>query len=467
MRRAWIACAALIAVASLSIAQVPSGRLELIGSSSPSASTHPERIGGPSEPTAITPIVVSCSPESTTSTTFVSTTCESTALADGVDYLVVGRAGVAGSDNAAQPHGLLEFGDSSDPGGELESIALTNLEISSVGGQGNGGSAHYSANQIAALALVTGDGSSTLFFSLKSSASDTAYIGAMEIVAVPLTGLTPGADYLVDQVIEGESADFQTGISNTPVAIGGVVSIDVPGPTQDWIVLASLMTFWSGAATATDGRTAAFEIDGVQLGATWLEEYESGFDFGHYTWQSIQTLTAGSHTFELLAANRNANAAMGAHRHKVILLRKAALVQALELVDTTGTASGLTNTAYDDTNSFLDQAITPGAADRWVLALASASGGNSTSQSTLMELRDKTAGASLATDSGEAQNDFGIDSGSDQIPTQLVGAKQLSAETTWSVRYRVSGASTGNVGRTPDGSSGIRSSLILMELAIP
>lgn len=410
----------------------------------------------------ITPIIATAyTPESTTSTSKVTSSCVTSSLSNGVDYLVLARCGIGGSDNAAIPAVFFEFGNSASPGSGNTVIGAVRQE-----GVGNGN--HYDSCQMAVATLVTGDGSSTLFFSFSASTSDTAYIGSQVIVAVPLSELTAGADYFSDVNFDG--SDEQSGIDNTPVAIGGTITFNLPGPTQDWICLSHVRVFFSASSDASDAMTAALEVDSSQVGPSWFKEAEDSADQSMPAWAYIlEDLAAGDHDFEILVSNRDATGNVGSQRHSLVLLRRDALQQVLESVDSTGIAfaSAFSNTTFADGTSVLDQAITVGSANRYVLSIGLISGtASADGSSVLFDLRNETDGVSHSQEAGENQHDGGLDSGMDQCPTLLLGCEQLAASAkTYSVRYRVD-SNSGVYGRSP-ADAGIRSNLILMELATP
>ena len=409
----------------------------------------------------ITPIVATAyTPESTTSTSSVFSSLESGVLADGVEYLVFARGGVGGNDTDAKPIGLAALGDTGGSPGD-------GTQFASVRREGRGLSNHWDSGQFQAFAILTGDGTSRLYTYFRNQlSSDEAFLGAQVLIAIPLDQLTPDEDYFFDQQVGVSDADQVDNIDDTPQAIGGTITFDLPGPTQDWIALGAVNANYSGGS-ASDAHQAALFVDDAQVGPTWHKEWEDSQDLSHFPFAYLlEDIAAGEHDFELRVSNRQSNAVVGGRRHRMILLRKDAFAQVIEVIDTTGVGTPFSNGSYDESASFMDQAISVGQANRHVLGIAIVSGGNSTTQTTLMELRNETDDVSDSVDAGEYENDSGFDSGRDQVPTMLLYCQQHTSTDpkTISVRYRVDGG-TGILGRNPDNSGGIRSNLLLIELA--
>jgi len=411
----------------------------------------------------ITPIVDrDYTTRSTTSTTDVAVGLETSALANGSDYLIIVRGNVGGSDASALPVGGCSFLDpNTDAPGKGNGIASARLEGRGLGNPWDSGSWFGAA-------ILSGNGVKVLQAYLRTSASDTAFIGGQIACAIPLNSYTAGVDYFSDQVLDPSATDAQT-TDDTPVAIGGTITFSLPGPTQDWIIFASVKCETQTGATNADARSFVLFVDGVQVGPSWHEEFEDTKDTGEFgVCYVLPSLAPGNHDFELRVFNRAANTVVRGLRHKLVLLRAGMFRQVKQVQDSTGLATPFTNTTYSDSIAILDTSIEVEVADTWVLAIATVCGRHTSNQTTLMEIRNKTTGVSDSIDSGNFEN--GWSSGGDLIPTTLVYLRQHSASAeTIAVRARIDAVAGGGglLGRNENNSTGVLSNLVLIELATP
>lgn len=107
--------------------------------------------------------------------------CETAALSNGVKYLVIYCGNHGGYDTSAVSELVLEHGST---------------VIARGVGEGRGLYFHWDTGQTSGYYIVTGNGTDTLRFRFRCvTSSDTAYVGAMAIIAIPLTDLTENTGY--------------------------------------------------------------------------------------------------------------------------------------------------------------------------------------------------------------------------------------------------------------------------------
>ncbi len=382
--------------------------------------------------------------QSTSSTSLQPANAETSALAAGEDYLLIYSGNHGGSDTSAVSELVLEFG--------------TTVIARGVG-EGRGFNNHWGGGQTTGFYMVTGDGTSTLRFRFRCvTGGDTCYAGAMAIVAVPLGNLTEGVDYWLE-VRNGDAWNVTDAPTGSWVGLlTGTFSLPDAG---DYLVLMSAEGRTNGGSGTSEAARVRFRADGANLGSAYHQEWEDNRDSYNFAKAQLVTLGSGSRTFEVDARSR-ANPGADFRRGRIVVLSASSFDQIVQSTDTSGAQT--TSTSFVDFAG-LDAPYTPNQPEP-VVVLANAVLGFSAANTATAELRDDTAGVSYRTDSGEYENDNGFDASRDQQPTLMVHAEQISATTTWKVRYRATASGTAAIGRNEDNTAGIRSDLIVWSLSL-
>lgn len=408
---------------------------------------------------------------STTSTTMQDGSCAVTipALFAGRTYFVAARANFGGNDNAQV--------------GEVRLFQVTgSVAIGLASGEGAGVSAAWGSGQFHGFFKITaGAGGDTFKLQHRNvTSSDTDFLGAMAILAVPLDQKTELDSF--DNSVIVEAAPLVSGVdyyhSGTNSATAEVSSISNTWTTQRTVDFTAMeagdyMVFIStevlpGSGTASDGAMARFQIDAANINSLpdFKKEWETNEDRFCFAYSGKVTVTAGTHTFRIQVQNKNANAIVSAARSNIWAFKCSSFTKTASTVNTSG-QSALTNTSYDATD-FMTLVDVPTAmgANRAVFAYTNYS--NSINNATLGQL-GKTDGTAYVTDTGETQNNSGNSSDDDVIPTVAFSHENgsPSISRTHRLRSRVAAASTGTAGRNAGNTAGVHSNLLLWELAIP
>lgn len=194
-----------------------------------------------------------------------------------------------------------------------------------------------------------------------------------------------------------------------------------PARAGDYLVLMSCEGGNDGGSSV-DAVMVRFRVNGATVGSEYHQEWEDNTDFITFAKAQLVTgLSAGNNTFAIEVQSRNA-ANGDFHRPRIIIIRKASFDQIVNTSDTTG-AETTSTTPVDFTG--LNTVYTPNQQE-YVVVLANAILGFSTTDAAVAELRDDTAALSYRVGSGEYENDNAFDSGRDQQPTLLAHAKQIS-----------------------------------------
>lgn len=390
----------------------------------------------------ITPIIATQdTTQNTTSQTYVDVACETSELEDGVEYLVIYRASTGGSDTDAKPEMQLLFG------------ATTLAEVAS---EGRGLGQHWDSTQCSGFCRVTGNGTDTLKFQLRSiDALDTVYAGAMKIVAIPLTEFgTEDSDFFEDGTNSGtnEVTNAATG-SWTTVR---TVNFTLP-ETGDYLVLMAVEG-QPGDSVNTTAAMVRFRGDGATLGSEFHQEWEDADDWFSFQYVGLHNFSSGSRTFAVECQSRSA-AETDYRRSRIWVINKSRWDQIIETTDTTG-ATTTSGTFVDFTG--LNTTYTPNQ-DEFVVVLGHTVAGCSTTNSAPLQLRNNTDGTNTNVNAGEYENDNGFDADRDQVPSLLATSEQIASAKDYRVQYRAE-AGTAAVGKNPDNTAGVQSNLIVWGL---
>lgn len=401
----------------------------------------------------ITPITCTQNTQqSTTSSGENSANCTTASLTNSTDFLVIYAGNHGNNSTSGIPIHRTRFGASGTPSDGTEQ-AFTASE-------GRGLSNHWDSGGNAGFARATGDGSDAEKLNMTDGLGNTSYFGAMQVIAVPLNSDFGSED--TDWFYDGTDSATEevSGVGNTWTDIRSV-NFTLPSPTQDWIVLMSVEAHVDGGS-ATDGAAVRFQVGGTTLGSEYHEEWENNSDFFSFAYAGVvESLASGSTTFRIQGQNRSTASVFDARRSRIWAFRVDQFDQVVETTDTTGD-SGFTGTSASDTESFLTTTYTPNQSE-YVLVLGNVVGGNSTTQTTTMDLRNSTDTTDLQVAAGEYENDNGYDADRDQKLTLLAATESISSAKQYRIRYYVDGG-TGTVGRDPDNTGAVESRLVFWGL---
>ncbi len=392
---------------------------------------------------SITPITASQDTEqSTGSTSYVSANCETAALADGVVYFIAYRGNAGGSDTSAEPSLRLLHGSTT---------------IGEMRAEGRGLSNHWDSSQCSGYTVITGNGTDTLAFEMAAPlGSNTTFAGAMSIKAMPLTDLVLNSDYwfsgtdaatleVTDATVDGW--DTQRGLDFTLPDDG------------DYLVFMSHEAAPSDIGATANAALSRFRVGGTTIGSEYLHEWEDNTDFSSVQIAQLVTgLSAGDVAFEIEVGSR-VDAEANFRRSRIVVFRAASFDQIVQTIDTSGQTTASTS-MVDFTG--LNTDFTPNQ-EEYVMVLGHVVAGLSTTNACTLQIRNNTDAANFNVDAGEYENDNGFDSARDQKPTLLVHTEQISVLKNYRMQFRAV-AGTAAVGRNPDDTGGVRSSLIVWGL---
>jgi hypothetical protein len=391
----------------------------------------------------ITPIIaIQDTVQNTAQTTWQDASCETSALADGVEYLVIHCGNMGGDATSA----------------EIEAqLLLGSTQIGYGASEGRGTSNNFDGGQINGYKRVTGNGTDTLKYQFDVITSgDTAYIGAMAIIAIPLTELTENTDFWHSGT--NSSSNEVTNASTSGETLR-TYSPTLP-ETGDYLILMSAECTPGSGGTAYGLRASADGTDICQTDTStygWREEYETDTDWMNQAWCTMETLSSGSRTFLMRCASYT-SATADFRRSNIWTFKKSAFEQIVQNKFSTGISD--TSSTYINWSAS-DQAINP-TEQSYIVALGYAVGRTSTYASPVIELYNATDTTSHRTESGEYINDYGT--GNDRVGVFLAHCGQYNTGSdTWRFRVR---APSGTVywGRNLDDNGDIQSNLILWQL---
>lgn len=398
---------------------------------------------------SITPITAFQDTEqSTSSTTPVDANCETSALSNGVDYLIIYTGNVGGGATSEQPRMQLLFGST---------------VLGWVSGEGRGLDNHWDGAQCSGFRKVTGNGTDTLKFQIWCGLSgDLTYAGAMAIIAIPLTELTENTDYWfsgtnsgTDEVTDA-STSWETWRSQ---------AFTLPA-SGDYLVLMSgeCQAENSGGGQA-DSWGARYYVDSTEIvpmdtGTGHNQEWEDDTDYDSVTVASlVLSLSSGSRTFKMECGSRG-SATANFRRSNIFVIRKAAFDQIIQTRDTTGTST--TSTSFVDFSG-LNTTYTPNQQE-YVVVMAHTVPGNSTTYTATTELLNDSDSTEHRVNSGEYNNDNGFDTERCGVPNLLAHCGQYSTAKNWKVRFRADAGGTAVIGRNRPNTGGVESNFIFWGL---
>lgn len=385
-------------------------------------------------------------------TTFLPVSCETSPLAAGIDYLVIYTNNNANDTSSVESHSRILHG--ADP------IGVSNTRPSALSGAPI--DTHYGGGLLSGIYKVTGDGSSTLAFQARSTAlSNKTLIGAMAIVAIPLSDrFTEDSDYF----FEGANSDSFT-VTNAAAypTFTTIQSTNFDLEADDYIVVMSVEAATSNGTTA--GFVARFTINGQVYGPEYggnnppvvVGEGIRGITVAHV----VNIPLAGTINFLIEGCSRGAVQA-DFRRPRVFAIRKSLFTQVVSTKNSVGTTT--TNTSFQDFSG-LNSTISPTDINSPVIVLGTSNlyTLNAGSVGTAA-IRNQTDGIDYREDSG-FQNSVigGTLANHGQTPLFLLHKEDRSSSTEYRVRFRSTNSDSVTIGRNVDNTGGDLSELILWE----
>lgn len=401
----------------------------------------------------LTPVlfVSSDAPQLNTTNTFVSISgCTTPSLAAGVDYLAIYSA-THSSDlvNAASEcrimYGATKLG--------LSDCTPTALGTSP-------GATHWEGSILNGIALVTGDGSSSLKLEFRADTTGDARVGAAAIVAIPLSDrFTDDSDYFYD---EGVNSDTDQ-VTNAPLypTFTTILSSNFTLAADDYIVIMSVES--DVDANSTRGGIVRFIVNGQVYGP----------EYGYISTNSIPTYhclavahvvnipTGGSINFLIEGSSRGATNA-DFRRPRIFAIRKSLFTRVVNTPSTAGTTT--IATTFQDFSS-LNTTITPTSLNAPIIILGTSNtytlGSNSAPTAAI---RNNTDGIDYRDDAGFKNGLVGgVAANNAQAPLFLLHKENRSSTTEYRMRFRSTSGDSVAIGRNVDNTGGDLSELILWE----
>lgn len=275
----------------------------------------------------LSPIFASAEEVTTTSATFVAA-AQSSALTNGVEYLVLVTAGsLAPSSNSTTAEIEVDFGG-------------TQYAISRFQGPTNFAPDSATGASIQAMFTVTGDGTSVLEVNHRAEVGGGTVQTSAHIVAIPLTSLASGVDYHLSET--DTTAALTNPTAGSGWATSGASVQFTPDETGDWLIIASLEGEFTTGNTATDqmrmrvlatedplGTPSTFNLmnnSGTHDGPeTQLEGGSDADVAASQRFIDVQSLTGGTtYDFDVQYEGVAATANTGYRRGRIIALDLAA-----------------------------------------------------------------------------------------------------------------------------------------------
>ena len=379
----------------------------------------------------------------------VNLNCDTAALEDGVVYLIDYTGNHGGSDTSAVSQMRLRFG----------STVLTGTEYGNSVGEGRGLDNHWDSGHCCGWALVTGDGSSKLGFTgLSVTSGDTAYFGAMSILAWPITDF----EVLFEDSSSNPTHTNSATAEQTDVSTSGFTDIrsqDVTVEAGDYLVLMSVECFGMSSEGSTRHNTH-FVVDGTELCFDttnhFREELEDTRDRFNMRIARVHTFESGGDVTVAIQGRSENAAECDYGRSRIFLIPLAQFDQVVTNIDADG---GSTTQSSFGTDAICTQAYTPNQ-DEYVWVIASGQGTTNVSNTGNTQLTNTTDAVNYCVDSGEYNNQ----STGDSVPVALSAAPQLTAAggaktfeiqmRTNSGTYSIAGAELNLIGMTTVGGGG-------------
>lgn len=401
---------------------------------------------------SITPIIATQdTPQNDNTDTWVDCNCETSALANGVDYFVAYYGNCGSDSTSAVPLMRFVFGST---------------VIGDTGDEGRGNDGHWDNSECTGYAKITGNGTDTLKFQMNSNGY-TVYTGAMHIMAMRLTGyITEGVDYWYSGT--NDSGNEVSDASTTWETLRSQ-AFTLPD-AGDYLVFMSAEMQAGDSDSADSAWKLRFYVDTTEICPTdsadegYLEEWEDDTGWATGKISELVNLSSGSRTFKIECASRNSTPDSNFRRSRIWVFRKASFVQMVRTTESTGTST--TQTTYQDFSG-LNTTFTPVQSGSYVFIVLHAIGRNSTYYSCPVQLYNDSDSTAHRVDAGEYNNGYGTGSGVDiNLNASPIHCGQYTAAKNWKVQYRADGG-TAYIGRNKNDDGGVKSNLIFWELATP
>lgn len=390
--------------------------------------------------------------QTVTSTSFQDVNCETTALLDGVDYLIIYTANV-GNDATTQRstldvfYGVLKIGGC----------------FSQKSNMGTFGDAHYNAAGLNGIFKVTGDGVSTVKFQAKATGISTAYVGAMAITCVPLDQFTQNTDYYYASNTNNDTFDVINASATDPPSDSLLSSTFTGMAAGNWLFL------WSDEASVGNAISRAFasrfQVDSVTVGPTRYARHNDNTNASIFTFASAHVVnvpTGGSIPAEILVGSLVAGEA-DFRRGRIFAINTALFSQVLSTTDSTGLT---TNAGAFLDFTGLNTTVVPTNVNSPIIVFTSATSYTQDVNSGMTSaLRNETDGIDYRDDSGGRNSAVGGlgATGVDLNNSFMSHFEERSSSTEYRYQIRTVGAGDVSVGRNDDDTGGEHSEMIVWE----
>lgn len=407
---------------------------------------------------SITPVVaVQETIQATSSETYVDCACETAALANGVEYLVIYRAN--SSNSSTFRHSDIQ-------------LLMGATQVAEAGGEGFFRDTQaYGGKVLQGFCKVTGNGTATLKFQHRINwDTETSWIDAQSIIAIPLTELASddwyysGVDAATLQLTDATFGAWQT---------VRTANFALTATSEDWLVLASVEGK-PDSASGVDGCRTRFRVGGATVGSEYWYTAEDVVDWQGIAFAKVEAALSGTTAFAIEGRSAGITNLADYRRPRIFAIRKDAFDQMVSAVDTTGSITS--STTYVDFTA-LDTTYTPNQTEHVValsfgVYIADPSGGDTTVLQRLYNSTDATVFVDDAGTTGPG-DDIGLDS--DQQMLVLSATEQLAAAKTYKLQHRmITGGTSSAIGKgnTVDSGAassqpGIYSGLIVWGLTTP
>ena len=395
--------------------------------------------------------VSSDAPQINTTNTFVSISgCTTPSLAAGVDYLAIYTANHAESTLNAASECRIMFG--------AVKMGLSDCTPTALGSSPSG--QHWEGSTLNGIALVTGDGSSSLKLEFRADTTGTAYVGAAAIVAIPLSDrFTDNSDYFYD---EGLNSDTDL-VLNAPVfpTFTTILSSNFTLAADDYIVIMSVEA--DGDVSTSRGGVVRFSINGQVYGSEYGYSSTNSPPMYHcMAVAHVASLPVGGVTNFLIEGSSRILANADFRRPRIFAIRKSLFTRVANTTSTTGATTSATS--FQDFTA-VNTTITPTAVNSPIIVLGTSNTYTTVSTSEATgAIRNQTDGIDYRDDAGFHNGLVGgIAANNAQSAIFFLHKEDRTATTEYRMRFRSTAGSSVAMGRNADNTGGDLSELILWE----
>jgi hypothetical protein len=391
--------------------------------------------------------------QTTTSLSLIDASIETAPLLNGVEYLVIyagntGNSSVSRATELQVQHAGVKIG-----GG-----------IGEKSGLGTFGNNHFNGNTITGIYKVTGNGTGTIKMQFRTlDVIQTAYVGAMSIICIPLDNFTQNVDYYYEETANSETYVVVSAPIQDPPTTALISSNFAGMAAGDWIFLWSQETAIGNGTNR--GFTTRFQVDGNTIGPSRYARHNTNGNGNTYTFTGVNTVnipSPGDVSVDLLVSSLLSPEA-NSRRGRVFAINTALFTQVLS---TTNSAGFKTSTSsFQDFNG-LNTTITPTNVASPIIILTSATSYTTNANTAMTSaIRNETDAIDYRIDSGSRNSAVGgvSDALIDLSNSFMSHFEERTSSTEYRYQIRSTVSSDVAVGRNSTDTGGELSEMIVWE----